>query len=296
MILQADAARLPIPDQSVDFVIGSPPYLDARTYGISAQRDLNQWVKWMIEVTHEAVRVSRGLVVWVCAGVTRNWAYQPGPEALLADIARHGLPTGDFIDGIEMRASVSSFRPVYWHRVGIPGSGGEQWYRSDVEYCLAFKRHGKLPFANPTANGQPPKWSLGGQPSHRMPNGRMVAKIHTKNTSNKIKQTQGYNPPEIANPGNLLRVAVGGGNLGSKHAHENEAPYPVAVPAWFIASHCPPGGTVLDPFGGSGTTAQAAKELGRQWISCDLRQTQCELSRLRLSNITSGLQFTEDNA
>jgi DNA modification methylase len=281
MIVQADAGRLPLPDQSVDLVIGSPPYLDARTYGIDAQRDLNRWASWMIEVTHEALRVSRGLAIWVCAGVTRNRTYQPGPEALLSDWIRGGG---------------SAYRPCYWHRVGIPGSGGDQWFRADVEIVLAFKRTGSLPYANPTANGQPPKWQPGGKPSHRMPNGRRVQKMHSKNTSNGTKQTQGYNPPEIANPGNLLRVDVGGGRLGSKHAHENEAPYPVGVPAWFIASHCPPGGTVLDPFGGSGTTAQAAKQIGRRWIICDLRQTQCELSQRRLSNITSGFQFTEATA
>lgn len=68
MFLQADATRLPLADKSVDLVFGSPPYLDARTYGIGAVRNLNQWTDWMMEVTREAVRVSRGLVLWVVAG------------------------------------------------------------------------------------------------------------------------------------------------------------------------------------------------------------------------------------
>jgi DNA modification methylase len=32
------------------------------------------------------------------------------------------------------------------------------------------------------------------------------------------------------------------------------------------------GGTVLDPFMGSGTTAQVAQELGREWVGIELNE------------------------
>ncbi|MDF0668889.1 MAG: hypothetical protein P0119_22790 [Nitrospira sp.] len=35
---QTDAARLPFADDTFDLVFGSPPYCDARTYGIGTQR------------------------------------------------------------------------------------------------------------------------------------------------------------------------------------------------------------------------------------------------------------------
>ena len=44
----ADAAALPLPDRSVDLVFGSPPYCDARTYGIKAQRGCLEWVEWLM--------------------------------------------------------------------------------------------------------------------------------------------------------------------------------------------------------------------------------------------------------
>ena len=72
LIAQADAARLPLADQSVDLVFGSPPYCDARTYGINAQRTCDEWIEWMLAVTREAIRVCRGPVLWACAGVTRK--------------------------------------------------------------------------------------------------------------------------------------------------------------------------------------------------------------------------------
>ena len=37
-----------------------------------------------------------------------------------------------------------------------------------------------------------------------------------------------------------------------------------------ILAGCPPGGTVLDPFGGSGTTAGVALKHGRNAILCEL--------------------------
>ena len=44
------------------------------------------------------------------------------------------------------------------------------------------------------------------------------------------------------------------------------ATYPIELPLHFIKSMCPQDGIVLDPFAGSGTTAQAAIQLGREWI------------------------------
>lgn len=44
------------------------------------------------------------------------------------------------------------------------------------------------------------------------------------------------------------------------------APFPVALARDHIVSWSNPGDTVLDPFGGSGTTAIAAERTGRNWI------------------------------
>lgn len=56
---QADVVHLPLPDRSVDLVFGSPPYIDARSYGIKAQRNCQEWIDWMLVVTEEACRVSK---------------------------------------------------------------------------------------------------------------------------------------------------------------------------------------------------------------------------------------------
>jgi DNA modification methylase len=48
------------------------------------------------------------------------------------------------------------------------------------------------------------------------------------------------------------------------------AAYPIDLPLRCIAAGCKPGGTVLDPFAGSGTTGLAAIQLDREFIGIDL--------------------------
>lgn len=81
----------------------------------------------------------------------------------------------------------------------------------------------------------------------------------------------------------LIRVKVGGGLMGHALAHLNEAPYPTGIPEFFIKSLCPPGGTVLDPYSGSGTTVSVAERLGRIGIGLDLRMSQAKIATQRLT-------------
>ena len=48
-----------------------------------------------------------------------------------------------------------------------------------------------------------------------------------------------------------------------------------------ILAGCPVGGTVLDPFGGAGTTGMVAESLGRQWLLIELNPEYEKLSRER---------------
>jgi hypothetical protein len=67
--------------------------------------------------------------------------------------------------------------------------------------------------------------------------------------------------------------------------HENEAPFPEALAEHFIRSYCPPGGLVLDPMCGSGTTGAVSVRWGRRFHGCDVRAEQVELSRERISRV-----------
>jgi hypothetical protein len=266
----ADATATGLGDKSVDVVIGSPPYLEARTYGIDAQRDMGEWIEFMLACTVEGLRVSRGAVIWVVAGTTDGGIYTPGPEALMAEAWKRGI---------------QQWRPLCWYKVdevtnggcGTPGSGGKQWFRSDWEYVLCFKRPGRLPWADPLFQCRRPKCVPGGAMRNRQPSGRREVNV--------------YRNPRWANPGNVVKARVGGGHMGDRECCENEAPYPEKLAAHLIQALCPPGGWVYDPFNGSGTTVVEAVRLGRNGYGTDLRADQLKLSMRRLCR-----RITEDRA
>jgi site-specific DNA-methyltransferase (adenine-specific) len=68
-----------------------------------------------------------------------------------------------------------------------------------------------------------------------------------------------------------------------KGAHFATFPPDLIIPC--ILAGCPKGGVVLDPFGGSGTTAAVANEEGRDAILCELNPDYIPLINKRLSEV-----------
>ena len=124
------------------------------------------------------------------------------------------------------------------------------------------------------------KFPPGGNPSHHTRDGRVNRpRLQREGDTRRVRT---YEPPAKANPGNVIECHGGGGHMGSRLAHENEAPFPEKLAEAFVLSFCPPEGMVLDCFCGSGTTLAVAVKHGRQAIGIDVRQSQVELSRRRL--------------
>ncbi len=71
---------------------------------------------------------------------------------------------------------------------------------------------------------------------------------------------------------------------GSKRKHMTEKPVPLLRDLLQIS---PEGGTVLDPFAGSATTAQACIETGRKFIGVELSDTYFETACERLKELVS---------
>lgn len=61
------------------------------------------------------------------------------------------------------------------------------------------------------------------------------------------------------------------------------ATFPLELPLRCIKAGCKPGGTVLDPFSGSGTTGAAARQLGRKYIGIDLNPEYHDLAKQRFA-------------
>ena len=77
----------------------------------------------------------------------------------------------------------------------------------------------------------------------------------------------------------LMRSVI---KRASAHGYaENETQKPVGILTPLIEYGCPPGGLVLDPFMGSGSTLIAARDSGRRAIGIDVREDQCEIAANR---------------
>ena len=64
---------------------------------------------------------------------------------------------------------------------------------------------------------------------------------------------------------------------------DHPTPKPPALAAYFIQLHTRPGEVVLDPFMGGGSTAVAAKSLGRRFIGIEIEERWCEMTAKRLA-------------
>ncbi len=303
---------------SVDLVFGSPPYEDARSYGaLDFSLKGQDWVDWAVPRFEVCLRICRGLVAWVIQGKTRKYGWSCTPALFMADLHRRG---------IHLR------NPPIFHRVGIPGSGGPDWLRSDYEWVVCATKGGRLPWSDNTAMGHPVKHAPGGEMSHRLRSGARVNQwggrvergmpIVTKdgarsgghrpshrvvksgymtsaasradtghesmsgtwNEDGTITRKGGslYQPLAVANPGNVVSVNTGGGAMGSELASKSVAPFPEKLAAFFVKSFCRPGGIVLDPFSGSGTTAAVAVKTGRDFIAVDFDPRMMKLTRERV--------------
>ena len=64
---------------------------------------------------------------------------------------------------------------------------------------------------------------------------------------------------------------------------------PIALMEYLIKMVTPTGGTVLDPFMGSGSTGIAAKNLGCSFIGIDMTAEYVEIARARIGSVEDTL-------
>ena len=255
---QGDCLDLNYEDDVFDLVFCSPPYESQRSYGeVGFNLEGDDWVQWAADCFMECLRVSKGLVAWVCEGRQENYAYSYTPFLLGAELQKRGA---------KLR------KPIVYQRQGIPGSGGPDWLRNDWEPIICATKNGKLPWFDITETGSR---ITGGKP-------RAATNRHKDGSRKELI----YIDPEFANPGNIVCGKVGAGQMGWKDSMQNEAPFPEWLAEFFVKTFCPPGGCVLDPFSGSGTTVAMAIKNGRSGVGIDKRESQIWLAETRLMGLT----------
>ena len=284
--------------QSVNCVVTSPPYFGLRDYGHDGQIGLEQtpdeYVAKLVEVFREVRRVLRDDgTVWLNLGDSYNAAGREGHGT------RHGYKQGtnraSATNTDNCRPSVADLKPK--DLIGIPwrvafALQADGWYlRQDIiwhkpnpmpesvrdrctkahEYIFLLSKSERYWFDS-DAMQEPASKGAAGSEFHT---GKTAA--HQMGRSSNAKRTE----DGTRNRRSVWTVAT----KPYKGAHFATFPPDLIRPC--ILAGCPVGGTVLDPFGGSGTTAQVALEEGRDAVLCELNESYAPLIHERVGPVTA---------
>lgn len=260
-----------LPEQSVDLVFGSPPYVNKgdRYQGEQKPRKwkCDEWIEFMLGLTEAATRACRGDVIWVVNGNVKDSLYVPACEGLVWKWYESGR-------ALE--------RPCIWRK--NPPCNRLNWYVNSWEYVLVFPNPDRERHFDWETVAENRKFKSGGQFRQRNNKGeRKLGGQYPQGEKVRPRDVLHDLPP--AQPDDMPYVTVGGGHMGSPLASQNEAPYPEKLVEYFVPVLSPAQGIVVDPFLGSGTTAKVALRHGRRFIGGDVRPSQVELAHQRMKEV-----------
>lgn len=321
-IIKGDARDLPLADDSVDLIVTSPPYFGLRAYEdgglpvdgqIGQETTPNGFVYALLDATREALRVLRPTgSLWVNLGdryINRGLAGIPW---------RYALRCTDEL-GLALRAEVVWSKPNQfidakaadrvrrthetWLHFARPGKydtdidairvAPEADYRDRPQYRRAeelFATAGLTDAHRQAVRAVGVIDSHGGEVRSggrwTSANGRLAAEVRDA-LGSYYRELCGSGGERGVVPGSVKTVAAHPfkipAHLGIKG---HFASYPIEWPLWIIRGWSKPDATVLDPFGGTGTTALAADVLGRRGISVDLSSDYCRIAEWRTADPT----------
>jgi len=232
---------------SVDLIVTSPPYADRRknTYG---GIEPEKYVEWFLPITNELFRVlkSDGTFVLNIKEKAEDGERHTYVLELILALRKQGwLWTEEFI----------------WHKKNCYPGKWPNRFRDSWERLLQFNKTRKFNMYQDEVMVPVGDWAKG-----RLKNLSKVDKIrdNAKNGSGFGKNVSNWLNRDKAYPTNVLHLSTECNNKN------HSAAFPYALPEWFIKLFTKEFDTVLDPFMGSGTTIQAAKDLKRNSVGIDI--------------------------
>ena len=297
-----------MPEQSVNCCVTSPPYFGLRDYGVDGQIGLEetpeQYVAKMVEVFREVRRVLRDDgTLWLNIG--DSYARQAGDDSkkdpksintgysavVAGGAAKKGNnrpPAGckpkDLIGipwmlAFALRADGWYLRQeIIWHKPNpMPESVKDRCTKAHEQIFLLTKSpryyfDSEAMREESVSAGRIPGGNKNIDPSRRDASRDMTVPV-----------------AETRNRRSVWSVAT------SPYKGAHFATFPPALIEPCILAGCPEGGVVLDPFGGSGTTAGVAVAHSRNAIICELNPDYGLLSQERVASIISRLSPANDN-
>jgi adenine-specific DNA-methyltransferase len=132
-------------------------------------------------------------------------------------------------------------------------------------------------------------WFSKGAPHFHLDAVRIPSKYPNKRHYKGPRKGELSGNPLGKNPGDVWDIP----NVQHNHPEKTDHPcqFPVELARRLIAALVPPGGIVIDPFMGSGTTLAAAQREGRRAIGVELSEAYCEIAVRRLSQTVLPLEI-----
>jgi DNA modification methylase len=284
-------------EKSVNTCVTSPPYWGLRDYGNGDQLGLEetpeQFTENLVKLFREVRRVLRDDgTVWLNLGdsyssggrkTTTNQSLRGDNEyGVTRPKPSKGIKEKDLI-GIPWRVAFALQADGWYLRQDIIWSKPNPMPESVTDRCTKAHEYIFLLSKSPKyyydneAIREPIKPTTTGKTSVR------------ESGDSKTRNKEHWGIPH--QPKNVIREyeEIKGANKRSvwtvttkpySEAHFATYPHDLIIPC--ILAGCPEGGTVLDPFGGSGTTAQVASNLNRNAILCELNPEYVEIAKGRL--------------
>lgn len=256
--------------------VTSPPYGDARksTYG-GIHPD--KYIEWFKPIAKEIYRVlkSDGSFILNIGDNTVN--------------GETHLYTFEIPIVLKRELGYKFIDPFMWHKKTTPPGAFNNRFKGAWEFCYHFAKQINIKF-NPKSVAQPAnavsiarykrhkdfhkmKSSTGSGFNNPSKNGR-----RERNNGSGIAGTndERLDMLQEALPSNVLYLSPETMNVG------HPAPYPQALPEFFIKAFSDENDIILDPFCGSGTTTLVAKKLNRNYIGIELNEKYIEIANKRL--------------
>lgn len=307
-IIQGDALTVlkTLPDQSVHCCVTSPPYFGLRDYGVSGQLGLEEtpeaYVNNLVEVFREVRRVLRDDgTLWLNLGDSYA-ANRPGGQPTPTNTGNKsghygitsvpvGLKSKDLI-GIPWRVAFALQADgwylrsdIIWHKPNTMPESVKDRPTKAHEYIFLLSKSSryyydneaiKEPVAPSTIDRGPVDFGgakgRGYKPKPSDPNYRAGSEQWGRTFDCKQSCVNGRNKRTV--------WAVATQPFSEAHF----ATFPPKLIEPCILAGCPAGGTVLDPFSGSGTTGMVALRHGRRYVGIELNPAYVEMSKRRIED------------
>lgn len=299
IVLLADALEglRTLEPESVHTCVTSPPYYNLRDYGVAGQignEDTpEEFVEKLVEVFREVRRVLRpDGTLWVNIGDSYATRSGPQPPTNTRNSCGHTAkrtPSGykykDLIGiprllAFALRADGWYLRQdIIWNKSNcMPESVRDRCTKSH-EYIFLLSKSERYYF-NPQAIREP-AGTKGNARSFRG-GGAYTGGRSFNNSAEVARESHGNvrNDTGTRNKRDVWTVST----TGFRGAHFAVFPEKLIEPC--ILAGCPEGGTVLDPFTGSGTTGAVAKKLGRNFVGVEINQEYHEMATQRIEKAT----------